>query len=237
MAEPLLAAEGLTKRFGGLAAVSDVSLAIGEDELVCVIGPNGAGKSTLLNMLCGAMRPTTGRIHFEGRDVVGLAPHAFARLGIARKFQVPSVFNSMTVRDNIEVAGLRPGIARAGAVSVDEVLALIDLEPRADAIATTLAHGQRQWLEIGMALMAGPKLLLVDEPTAGMTPAETENTAELLLGLLGRFAIIAIEHDMRFVRALRSRVVVMHQGRILRQGSFEQLERDEEIREVYLGRA
>ena len=233
----MLVADGLTKRFGGLAAVSDVSLAIGEDELICVIGPNGAGKSTLLNILCGAMRPTTGRIRFEDRDIVGLAPHEFARLGIARKFQVPSVFNSMTVRDNIEVAGLRPGIAQTGAVSVDEVLALIDLEPLVDAMAATLAHGQRQWLEIGMALMAGPKLLLVDEPTAGMTPAETENTAELLLGLLGRFAIIAIEHDMRFVRALRSRVVVMHQGRILRQGSFEQLEHDEEIREVYLGRA
>ena len=234
--EPLLAARGLVARFGGLQAVRGIDLVLEPGELRCIIGPNGAGKSTLFNMVAGTLRPTEGSIRYRGREVVGLPLHKFARLGIARKFQVPSLFPDMPVLENLLVAehpGVAFGDSRARAHSMLEWLGLAH---QADMRAGALAHGQKQWLEIGMALMAEPKLLLLDEPTAGMTADETRRTAELLRGLAGRRTTVVIEHDMRFVRALGCRTTVMHQGRIIADGPFEQIEADALVRDVYLGR-
>jgi ABC-type uncharacterized transport system ATPase subunit len=230
----LLIAEGLIKRFGGLTAVNNVSLEVEPNALLCLIGPNGAGKSTLLNMLTGTLEPSSGTILFEGLSTVGLPLYRVARLGISRKFQVPSIFDSLTVTECIEVAQLSPGAQRP--LEVDDVLALVELLPFAGQPVASLAHGQKQWLEIGMALAVNPKLLLLDEPTAGMTPSETLRTAGLVRDLSQHCAVVTVEHDMRFVRALDSHVVVLHQGAILANGPFEQIQRDERVRDVYLGR-
>jgi ABC-type uncharacterized transport system ATPase subunit len=235
VAEAVLAAEHLVKRFGGVTAVADVSLEVRRDALVCIIGPNGAGKSTLLNMLTGTLRPDSGTIRFEGQSVAGLPLYRMARLGISRKFQVPSLFESMTVRECLEVARLTPG-SRTPSTGVDEALSLVELGDIGERPVSGLAHGQKQWLEIGMALAVAPKLLLLDEPTAGMTRHETLRTAELLKGLVRRCAVIVVEHDMRFVRALDGHVVVMHQGAVLAAGSYGAIQRDERVRDVYLGR-
>jgi branched-chain amino acid transport system ATP-binding protein len=233
--DPLLVANGLTMRFGGITAVRDISLSLDPGQMRCIIGPNGAGKSTLFSMIAGTLRPTTGTIHFLGQDMVGLPVHVFARRGIARKFQVPSFFASMTAAGNLEVAD-RGRQARDRAGRVQALLATLGLESCADTRAGALAHGQKQWLEIGMALMADPQLLLLDEPTAGMTADETQRTAGLLRGFEGRLTILVIEHDMRFVRALACRTTVMHQGQIIADGAFEQIESNEFVRDVYLGR-
>jgi ABC-type uncharacterized transport system ATPase subunit len=232
---PLLYADDLQIRFGGVVVLEGVSLAIERGELCCIIGPNGAGKSTLFNMLAGTLRPAQGRIRFEGSDIVGLPVHRFARLGIVRKFQVPSLFDSLTVRGNLDVAGRGMEVAQRSA-RITELIGLLGLGQLSDICAGELAHGHKQWLEIGMALVAGPKLLLLDEPTAGMTAEETRATADLLLGLRGRMAVIVIEHDMRFVRAVDSRTMVLHQGRIIADGPFSAIERDATVRAIYLGR-
>jgi urea ABC transporter ATP-binding protein UrtD len=234
MSEPLLRTEALAKHFGGVTAVAGIDMSVAAGELRCIIGPNGAGKSTLFNMVAGTLRPSSGRIRFAGHDIAGRPVHAFSRLGIARKFQVPSLFPSMSVAENLDVAARRRATDRAERIA--SMLALLSLQDCASRPAGTLAHGQKQWLEIGMALMADPLLLLLDEPTAGMTNEETGRTAQLLRDLKGRITIIVIEHDMRFVRALACPTTVMHQGRILAEGSFEAIERDEMVRDVYLGR-
>ncbi|RVA15737.1 ATP-binding cassette domain-containing protein, partial [Mesorhizobium sp. M7D.F.Ca.US.004.03.1.1] len=192
-----------------------------------------AGKSTFLNVLTGTLRPTSGSVRFLGRDIAGLPLHRIARLGIARKFQIPSVFSSLSVEDNLKVA--RWGVP-SPARPVGELLELVALTNRAATLAGELAHGQKQWLEIGMALAIEPRLLLLDEPTAGMTPQETLATAEMLLRLKGEFSIVAVEHDIRFVRALNCETLVLHQGRRLRSGPFHDIEADEMVRDVYLGR-
>ncbi len=235
MTAMLLEAEGLRRVFGGLVAVDRVDLAIAHGDLTCIIGPNGAGKSTLFNMLCGSIRPSAGRIRFEGRDMVGVEPHRFARVGIARKFQVPGVFESMSVLDNLMVAA-RSLAPVAAAARARELMQLLSLDAEPGALAGELAHGQKQWLEIGMGLMSAPKLLLLDEPTAGMSGEETRRTADLLLGLKGRTAVIAIEHDMRFVRQLACRTMVLHQGRMIAEGPFAEIEANDLVRDVYLGR-
>jgi len=232
---PLLYADDLQIRFGGVVVLQGVSLAIERGELCCIIGPNGAGKSTLFNMLAGTLRPAEGRIRFEGSDIIGLPVHRFARLGIVRKFQVPSLFDSLTVRGNLDVAGCGMEAAQRNA-RIGELIGLLGLGELSDIRAGELAHGHKQWLEIGMALVGGPKLLLLDEPTAGMTAEETRATADLLLGLRGRMAVIVIEHDMRFVRAVDSRTMVLHQGRIIADGPFGEIERDATVRDIYLGR-
>ncbi|PZV35605.1 ATP-binding cassette domain-containing protein [Mesorhizobium kowhaii] len=233
MSDVLLQAENVGIRFGGLQALEALDLTVRDKELCCIIGPNGAGKSTFLNVLTGTLRPTSGSVRFRGRDIAGLPLHRIARLGIARKFQIPSVFPSLSVEDNLKVA-------RWGAPSpvrpVAELLELVALTNRAATLAGELAHGQKQWLEIGMALAIEPRLLLLDEPTAGMTPQETLATAEMLLRLKGEFSIVAVEHDIRFVRALNCETLVLHQGRRLRSGPFHDIETDEMVRDVYLGR-
>jgi ABC-type uncharacterized transport system ATPase subunit len=233
MSDVLLQAENVGIRFGGLQALEGLNLTVRDKELCCIIGPNGAGKSTFLNVLTGTLRPTSGSVRFLGHDIAGLPLHRIARLGIARKFQIPSVFPSLSVEDNLKVA-------RWGAPSpvrpVGELLDLVALSNRAATLAGELAHGQKQWLEIGMALAIEPRLLLLDEPTAGMTPQETLATAEMLLRLKGDFSIVAVEHDIRFVRALNCETLVLHQGRRLRSGPFHDIETDEMVRDVYLGR-
>ncbi|RWN32055.1 MAG: ATP-binding cassette domain-containing protein [Mesorhizobium sp.] len=233
MSDILLQAENVGIRFGGLQALEALNLTVRDKELCCIIGPNGAGKSTFLNVLTGTLRPTSGSVRFLGHDIAGLPLHRIARLGIARKFQIPSVFPNLSVEDNLKVA-------RWGAPSpvrpVGELLELVALGNRAATLAGELAHGQKQWLEIGMALAIEPKLLLLDEPTAGMTPQETLATADMLLRLKGEFSIVAVEHDIRFVRALNCETLVLHQGRRLRSGPFHDIETDEMVRDVYLGR-
>ena len=233
MSDVLLQAENVGIRFGGLQALEALDLTVRDKELCCIIGPNGAGKSTFLNVLTGTLRPTSGSVRFLGRDIAGLPLHRIARLGIARKFQIPSVFPSLSVEDNLKVA-------RWGAPSpvrpVAELLELVALGNRAATLAGELAHGQKQWLEIGMALAIEPRLLLLDEPTAGMTPQETLATAEMLLRFKGEFSIVAVEHDIRFVRALNCETLVLHQGRRLRSGPSHDIEADEMVRDVYLGR-
>ncbi len=233
----LLAGRNLTKRFGGVTAVDDISLAIAPRELQCIIGPNGAGKSTLFNLLGGVLGPDTGDIVFEDVSLRGMPLYGFARTGIARKFQIPSVFESLTVAQNLETAVLRPGSAAEHARRVTAMLGLIGQTSMRHQAAGNLAHGHKQWLEIGMALMSEPRLLLLDEPTAGMTPDETRSTAELVRKLAETTAVMAIEHDMGFVRALGCRTIVMHHGRVIAEGTFAEIEEDSLVRDVYLGRA
>lgn len=237
MTGALLQAIGLNKRFGGVIAVDNVSISIDPNEVKCIIGANGAGKSTLFNILCGALRADSGTVMFENRPLDGLRLHEFARTGIARKFQVPSVFESLTVRQNLETSVV--GTIGKGELAkrVEAMLERIDLTKARFQAAGSLAHGQKQWLEIGMALMSQPKLLLLDEPTAGMTLDETQKTANLIHQLSKQTAVIAIEHDMSFVRALGCHTYVMHQGAIIVEGDFSDIEQDDLVRDVYLGRA
>jgi ABC-type uncharacterized transport system ATPase subunit len=229
---PLMSANDITVRFGGLTAVAGVSLSISPGEICCIVGPNGAGKSTFFNVMTGAIRPTAGRILIGGEDFTGRPMHAFARRGVFRKFQVPSVFQSLSVLDNLRVGQRHNGDDRA----LTELLDLLGLAPSAGRPAGILAHGQKQWLEIGMALAARPRLLLLDEPTAGMGPEETQRTVRLIKEIADRTAVAVIEHDMEFVRALAVRTMVLHQGRVIAEGSFEQVAADDYVRDIYLGR-
>jgi len=233
----LLKATGLGKTFGGVTAARDVSIGIDEKQIICVIGANGAGKSTLFNMLCGALRPDEGQVIFDGQSLVGLSLHQFARKGIARKFQVPSVFGSLSVRQNLELSCRDRGKARTLKARTNDMLERIELRRLQNDQAGLLAHGQKQWLEIGMALMSSPRLLLLDEPTAGMTPEETKKTADLILSMSNETAVMAIEHDMGFVRALGCHTYVMHQGEIIVEGNFKDVESNALVRDVYLGKA
>jgi ABC-type uncharacterized transport system ATPase subunit len=233
----LLNAQGLNKRFGGVVATHDVSISIAPLEIKCIIGANGAGKSTLFNILCGALSPDSGSLTFDGKSLLGLPLHHFARKGIARKFQMPSVFNSLTVAQNLETACRGKIAPRDLRLRVDAMLERTQQSHLRGTLAGNLAHGHKQWLEIGMALMSAPKLLLLDEPTAGMTPEETQNTADLIKALARDTAVMAIEHDMSFVRALGCHTYVMHQGALIVEGHFAEIEKNELVRDVYLGRA
>ncbi|MDL5032336.1 ATP-binding cassette domain-containing protein [Pelomonas sp. APW6] len=236
-ASSLLQAVKMNVSFGGIQAVKDVHLDVGFQDLLCVIGPNGAGKSTLLSLLSGTLRPSSGRLLFEGRDLTREPPHEFARRGVIRKFQGTNLFQWLSVRDNLIVAGQGVSADREGpAPDLDEMLSLIGLRHRSSDIAECLPHGERQWLEIGMALMCRPRLLLLDEPAAGMSVEGVRRMADLLRRLSRDMAVVVIEHDIDFVRQLRCRTMVLHQGEVIRQGSFVTIEKDEEVRHIYLGR-
>ena len=237
MSNTLLAGKNLCKNFGGIVAVDNVSFSINPLEIKCIIGANGAGKTSLFNLLCGTLKANSGELVFNGSSILGLPLHQLSRIGIARKFQIPSVFNSLTVWQNLETAILGRKPQSEIQAQISGMLELVDLTSIREQLAGNLAHGQKQWLEIGMALMSNPKLLLLDEPTAGMTLDETQKTANLIHQLSERTSVIAIEHDMNFVRALGCHTYVMHQGAIIVEGEFSDIENNELVRDVYLGRA
>jgi branched-chain amino acid transport system permease protein len=223
--------------FGGVKAVDAVSARFGGG-LHCLIGPNGAGKSTFFNLLVGRYRPTTGRILYLGHDIARLESHERARRGIGIKLQVPSVYGRLSVEENVWLAVYaRLGHARRATARARTVLAEVDLLARAPDLAAHLSHGEQQWLEIGMVLAAEPAIVLLDEPTAGMTREETARTVELVTALAARTTVVIVEHDMEFVRQLRAPVTVLHQGRVFKQGSLDELRADEEVLDIYLGRA
>jgi branched-chain amino acid transport system ATP-binding protein len=246
VAEPLLETRALIKRFGGLVATGEVSLAVAPGEIHAVIGPNGAGKTTLIAQLAGELRPDAGTIHFAGADISRLGPVQRAALGIARSFQITSVFRDFTTLDNVALAVQ----ARAGhsfrlwhaarrdprlREPAQAVLREVGLAARADVMAAALSHGEKRALEIAMALATRPRLLLLDEPTAGMGAEESAAMVRLLAGLKGRFAIVLVEHDMDAVFALADRITVMVYGRVIASGAPEAIRGDVEVRRAYLG--
>jgi urea ABC transporter ATP-binding protein UrtD len=236
----LLRTEGLSKRFRGLIANDNIDFSLQAGEIRCLIGPNGAGKTTFISMISAHLPPSSGRIWFKGQDVTTLPVYRRAQMGIARKFQTPSVFEHLTVYDNLELAALgkSASVPRRKA-RIEEVLELTRLHGERAAVAAALSHGQRQWLEIGMLLANRAELLLLDEPTAGMTSEETRATGELIrtLATIHHVSVIIIEHDINFVRGLKVPVTVLHLGRVLLQGSFDEVSENDQVRNVYLGHA
>jgi urea transport system ATP-binding protein len=237
--------EGVSVSFDGFKAIDDLNLYIDAGELRCIIGPNGAGKTTMMDIITGKTRPDSGSAWFGQKiDLLRLNEPDIASLGIGRKFQKPTVFEQHTVEENLELAMAGPkGVWRvlnarlSGAQRdrMDEVLATIGLQEQARRRAGALSHGQKQWLEIGMLLMQQPKLLLVDEPVAGMTHQEMDRTAELLTSLAGSHSVVVVEHDMDFVRSIARKVTVLHQGSVLAEGSMDEVQNDPRVVEVYLG--
>ena len=231
----ILETRRLVKEFGGLRAVDGVDFTLRRGELRCLIGPNGAGKSTFFRLLAGMLRPTAGSVEWKGVDLTRLHPHQIARAGIGIKSQVPRVYDQLTVAENVWLsANFRHG-RTAGAI-VDRVLEETRLADRRDTRAAHLAHGDRQWVEIGMVLAADPELILLDEPTAGMTRAEARRTAELVREINRRASLIVVEHDMDFVRELGAGVTVLHRGAVLAEGSIDQIRDNRAVRDVYLGK-
>jgi urea transport system ATP-binding protein len=241
--------DDVTVSFDGFKALNKLSLAIDVGELRCIIGPNGAGKTTMMDCITGKTRPDEGRIFFGSHlDLLRLTEPEIAQAGIGRKFQKPTVYEPLTVFENLELALKADRRARASLFArlggeqrdrVDEVLSLIHLKDEASRTAGLLSHGQKQWLEIGMLLVQDPKLLLLDEPVAGMTDEETERTAELFLTLEGRHSLVVVEHDMKFVEQLtqgRRKVTVLHEGRVLAEGLLADVQANEQVVVVYLGR-
>ncbi len=243
MSEPLLRIRGLTVSFGGFHAVDDLDLDVEAGELRFLIGPNGAGKTTLIDAITGRVRPATGSIRFAGTQLAGTREHAIVGLGVGRSFQTPTVFDELSVLANVDLAaGLhRPWttlLRRRTAITPDvaDTLEVVGLTDLAKHPARTLSHGQRQWLEIAMLLVQDPRLLLLDEPVAGMTQEERTRTGQLLEQLVEHRTVIVVEHDMRFLRRFARRVTVMHEGRILCEGTVDEVQADEHVRAVYLGR-
>lgn len=244
----LLSAEGLNKTFDGFKAINDLNIYLDEGELRTVIGPNGAGKTTFLDIITGRTQPDTGTLEWDGEhDLLKLNEYEIYRLGIGRKFQTPTVYADHTVFENLILSMSGPRsiwfslfgkVAKDKVERLDEILKTIKLAPHRNRKAGELAHGQKQWLEIGMLLAQEARLLLVDEPAAGMTDEETYRTGELLLSLAGKHTIIVIEHDMEFVRQISQgrTVTVLHQGHVLAEGPVDKVQSDEQVKEVYLGR-
>jgi urea ABC transporter ATP-binding protein UrtD len=234
----LLRTEGLTKHFRGLVAVQDLSFALAKGEVRCVIGPNGAGKTTFISMISGHVEPTAGRIWFKEADITELSVARRAQVGIGRKFQTPSVFEGLSALKNLELASLRRRASRAERMrAIGSILETIRLVEQQDTPAQFLSHGQRQWLEIGLLLANEVELLLLDEPTAGMTAEETAATGQLVQHLAAdrHLSVIIIEHDINFIRELKAPITILHLGRLLREGSYAEIAEDPQVREVYLG--
>ncbi|MBK1880130.1 urea ABC transporter ATP-binding protein UrtD [Pelagicoccus mobilis] len=246
----VLSVEGVTKSFDGFKAINDLNFYLRDGELRTVIGPNGAGKSTFMDLITARTKPDEGKINFhkdngEDVDLTRVREHHVSQLGIGRKFQNPTIYRSHTVYDNLKLSlsgkrGLLHSLFYKESASdrekIYDVMETIRLKDHAHDLAGALSHGQKQWLEIGMLLAQDPRIMLVDEPAAGMSDEETERTGELLLSLEGKHSLIVIEHDMEFVRQIASRVTVLHQGHVLKEGSFDFVKSDPQVIEVYLGR-
>ncbi|HET9444218.1 MAG TPA: urea ABC transporter ATP-binding protein UrtD, partial [Acidimicrobiales bacterium] len=244
MSPPLLEIRGLTVSFEGFKAVDGLDLTVEEGELRFLIGPNGAGKTTLIDVVTGLVRPAAGSVRFAGHELTRAKEHRIVRLGIGRSFQTPTVFEALTVVENLDLAesfrrpfvsllrrrkGVSPGVA--------EALDQVGLAAHAGRRAKELSHGQKQWLEIAMLLVQQPKLLLLDEPVAGMTPEERLATGALLETLAAHRTVVVVEHDMAFLRRFARKVTVLHEGRLLSEGSVQEVQSDPAVREVYLGRS
>ncbi|EMR13522.1 Urea ABC transporter, ATPase protein UrtD [Methylophaga lonarensis MPL] len=240
----LLAIEDLTVSFDGFKAVDSLTMYIDKNELRVIIGPNGAGKTTLLDLICGKTKASGGSIQFKNQEITKLVEHQITRVGIGRKFQTPSIYENLTVYQNLEVS-YSEGRSVLGSLFfkstpklealIEEVASDIQLTELLDTEAGVLSHGQKQWLEIGMLLMQEPELLMLDEPVAGMSAKERDETAELLNRLCKNRSVIVIEHDMEFVKKIARKVTVLHQGKILAEGAMEKVQADEKVIEVYLG--
>ena len=240
---------GLSVSFGGFAAITNLSMELRYGEIRAIIGPNGAGKTTLMDVITGKTRPDQGAVYLVREDkeqtlLTTMAEHEVAQLGIGRKFQRPTVFQGHSVFENIELSlASKRGVfhslfslLRAEQRSkIDEILSIVGLSERRGIRAGLLSHGEKQWLEIGMLLALDPSILLVDEPIAGMTHQETEKTAELLQSLAGKHTVVVVEHDMDFIRSIAKTVTVLHQGRVLAEGSMDKVQNDPKVIEVYLG--
>ena len=244
MPKPVLAIEGLTVSFDGFKAVDDLNLYIDRNEVRVVIGPNGAGKTTVLDLICGKTKSTTGSIQFEGRELTKMREFDIVRAGVRRKFQNPSIYENLTVFENLEMS-FPKGRNVFGALffqrtaeviaRVEEVAAEIFLGDLLQQQADLLSHGQKQWLEIGMLLMQDPALLMLDEPVAGMSVNERVQTADLLKRISQGRSVLVIEHDMEFVKSIAHKVTVLHQGKVLAEGSMESVQSNPKVIEVYLG--
>ncbi|MBU1191610.1 MAG: urea ABC transporter ATP-binding protein UrtD [Gammaproteobacteria bacterium] len=242
---PILYLEDVSVSFDGFKALNNLNLYINDGELRCIIGANGAGKTTMMDVITGKTRPDSGTVFYgQTIDLLRLSEPEIAELGIGRKFQKPTVFEFHSVFNNLELAmymdkSLWPTLmARLSAEQrdrIDEVLQIVGLSEQRNQRAGSLSHGQKQWLEIGMLLMQSPRLLLVDEPVAGMTAQETERTAELLTSLAGSHSVVVVEHDMEFVRSIASTVTVLHEGSVLAEGSMAEVQSNPRVIEVYLG--
>jgi urea transport system ATP-binding protein len=244
-ADPVLYLDDVSVTFDGFRALNKLSLVLAPGEMRAIIGPNGAGKTTMMDVITGKTRPDTGDVLFRGTDLTRMDEPAIARLGIGRKFQKPTVFEQLSVEQNLllSLKGKRQPFAvlfaretPAERARIESILATTRLTPHAKRLAGALSHGQKQWLEIGMLLGQDPELLLVDEPVAGMTDSETMQTAELLRDINKSHSVVVVEHDMEFVRALGVRVTVLHEGSVLAEGSVEQVSANPRVIEVYLGR-
>jgi len=233
----ILQTRALNKHFGGLSAVSDVSLDIEAGEIHCLIGPNGAGKSTLFKLVAGTYAPSGGEVLFRGENVTQRKPYERVGRGMSVKLQVPSVFRELPVAQNLEIALQRKSSGRTMEQEKQRLLEFLQLQDDAARPAGILSHGQQQWLEIGMALALQPALLLLDEPTAGMSPLETERTGDMIKRLNAQgMTMLVVEHDMTFVRQIAQRITVLHLGRVFAQGSIDAIIADPRVEEIYLGK-
>jgi len=233
---PLLETRALNVRFGGVHATRDVNFTLAEAELRCVIGPNGAGKSTFFKLLTGQVKPTSGQILFRGQDISDMQPHQPGRLGIGIKTQVPSLFNGLTVWDNVWLSARRVNSHAQTERITRETLERVGMLTYKDAVTGVLAHGQRQWVELAVVIAADPPLILLDEPAAGMSDAEVARTAELILEINRRHALVVVEHDMSFIRMIARKVTVLHQGQVIKEDTPDRIMSDPLIQQIYLGK-
>jgi urea transport system ATP-binding protein len=240
----LLAVESLTVSFDGFKAVDDLSFYVDENEIRVIIGPNGAGKTTALDLICGKTRASSGSVRFRGKELTAMKEHQIVHAGVGRKFQNPSIYDDLTVFENLEISFPRGRsvfgaltFKRDGAVTtrIEEIAAMVFLQDHLQLQAEFLSHGQKQWLEIGMLLIQDPELLMLDEPVAGMSVSERVKTAELLHRIIADRSVIVIEHDMKFVEDIAHRVTVMHQGKVISEGTMAHVQADPRVVDVYLG--
>jgi urea transport system ATP-binding protein len=246
MRNPIIRTEDVTVEFDGFRALNSLNFVVDEGELRVVIGPNGAGKTTLLDVICGQVRPVSGRVVFKQKDITGLPEYQISSLGIGRKFQTPSVFDNLTPYENMELSWhqnkrvFQSLFASVSPSTHEQILGVLDhvgLAEKAYQPAGSLSHGEKQWLEIGMVIVQDPDLLLIDEPVAGMTDDETEKTAQLLLSIAQDQTILVIEHDMDFVKQIAQKVTVLHEGALLCEGTVGEVQQNPQVVQIYLGRA